>query len=165
MINSWKYASVEPTIPGISLYNKLICCEFPTYVDKWLACNVTPSCHCLLINITSEIDLGMCHLSSMMTVRACQRRTYEQIFLSSLYSQLGHESPFVAKITLCKVNVSWTKASMVEVVVEWWWCVCVWEREREEGWGEADSIMSYCGCCSIESEENWTLLPLYPGMV
>ena len=33
MINSWDYASVEPTISGISLYNKLIC-EFPTYVDK-----------------------------------------------------------------------------------------------------------------------------------
>ena len=32
--------------------------------------------------------------------------------------------------------------------------VVVREREGEEGWGEADSIMSYCGCCPIESEEN-----------
>ena len=28
------------------------------------------------------------------------------------------------------------------------------EKEREEGWGEADSIMPDCGCCPIEQEGN-----------
>jgi len=63
--------------------------------------------------------------------------------------------------------LSWTEASLagvVVVVVVVVVCVCVCEKDREEGWGEADSIKSDW-VLSNRVGRKLNLASFVPGMV